>query len=65
MRRESEDAAAEARLLADARRDFRSLVREGLVARTDEAWQAFLAGFIAMHTVYKQRAAVNTLSDVA
>ena len=60
-----EDAAADARLLADARADFRWLVQSGLLERSNEAWRDFLAGCLAMEDFYKARAAKRSLSNVA
>lgn len=61
----NEDAVADARLLADARADFRWFVRAGLLERSNEAWRDFLAGCVAMEDFYKARAANRSLSNVA
>jgi hypothetical protein len=50
------DAASDARVLADARADFRWLARAGLIMASEEEWQSFVAGCVAMDSFYKRRA---------
>jgi hypothetical protein len=58
MRRKNSSAAADARLLADARADYRRFVRAGLIVTSKEARRDFLAGYVAMENFYKARTAL-------
>jgi hypothetical protein len=55
--RQLNDAAFDARSLAHARTDFRWLARAGLIRASEEEWQSFVAGCVAMDAFYERRAA--------
>lgn len=57
--------AVDARLLAEARAGYRWLVRLRLIVDSKEAWQAFLAGYLAMENFYRARDAMRSAGHVA
>ncbi|PYQ29921.1 MAG: hypothetical protein DMF56_09350 [Acidobacteria bacterium] len=63
--RSMNQAAADARLFAEARAGYRWLVRSRLIVGSKEAWQEFLAGYLAMEGFYRARDAMRSTERCA
>lgn len=57
------DPSTDARLAAEAKADFRSLARAGLLETS--AWREFLAGYVATEEFYETRDEDRVLCSVA
>jgi hypothetical protein len=58
-------AGADDHVIAEARAGYRWLVRTGLIIGSKEAWQDFLAGYLAMEEFYRAREATRSFGNVA